>query len=344
MSEEDKWKRFRMDFVQEPVAVPHLVEVDEDHVDAVEMDGKYYIIDHMELEFRAKPHPDRYERIEDPPGWLDKFDDTIIPDDVLEPALDELEKPILDEDPDNDLPRYYDPPQIDDTVEYVEARKEEIRLAVEDEKPLHMVEPDRQTLSELESEDVQYFAIMSIDLVRSTSLSIGMGNDRFAKMIQIYMMETANLIHNFNGSILSTGGDGIIAYFPGPNVNGMHDNTIDCAVSHMLLLRDGINEVLQSAGFPELKCRIGINSGTPGIVSEGEEDYNLLGVCVNLASKIQQEADPGEILLGETTERNLHTRWRTNTSKVTEEKNWNIKIGGRVYDIYRYNYIETENN
>lgn len=342
MPEEDSKKRFRMDFIREPVARPYFVEVNEDHEDAVEVDGSHYIIDHVALEFRAKPHPERYERIEDPPGWFDKFDETIIPDAQVESMLDEIERPVLDDKSDEDLPRYYDPPEIDDTEEYVEARKEEIRLAVEDKKPLRMVEPDRQKLSEFEDAHPEHFAIMSVDLVSSTALSISMDSDRFAKMIQIYMMETANLIRNFNGYILSAEGDGILAYFPGPNVNGMHDNTIDCAVSHMYLLENGINEVLQSAGFPPLRCRIGINSGTPGVVREGEDDYNLLGLCVNLASKIQQEADPNEILLGEMTERVLHTRWRTNTVEVTENKNWDIEVDDQKYKIYRYEYAGPE--
>lgn len=333
---EDDLERFRMDFVQRPVVVPYIVEADEDDEEAVEVDGEYFRVSHMSLEFRLQPHPDRYDRIDDPPGWLDTFDNTIIPDDVLNPRVDELEEALQGEESD-DLPRYYDPPEIEDPVTYVRARKKEMELALSGEKPLRMVEPDRQNLGDLVDAHVKTFVIFNIDLVDSTALNIGIGNEMFAKIMQIYMTEATNLIHNFHGNILNIAGDGIVAYFPGPNVNGMHDNAIDCARCMKMLIEEGINEVFQSSGYPPVRFRIGINTGNPEIIPEGESNYNLLGNSVNISTAIQNTAETNEILLGQLTVQNLHTKWRKNTEKVTDDRDWDFEINGETYDIYSYN-------
>ena len=327
MSDEPNAKqRFRMDFIQEPVAIPVISE---------ESEGEELEIERVELGFRHRPHPERYERNEDPPGWIDKFENTLIPDEVLEDMLEEMGDP-LDEST-GDLPRYYDPPEIEDTAEYVEARREEIELVLSGDVPPQMVEPDRGDLSKLKTQDVTDFIIINIDLVSSTALMTHMEAARATKMIQVYLREVTHILHHFHASVLDIRGDGITAYFPGPNVTGMHDNAIDCAASIEYLMEDAINDILSKYGYPELQYRIGLDTGSPEIIPQGEENYNLLGIAVNLASKIQEKASPNEILLGAVTERNLHTRWRKNTEKVTDKKDWDYEIDGELYDIYRYN-------
>jgi class 3 adenylate cyclase len=314
-----------MDFVQVPVGVPILNENEDGELE----------IESIKLEFRYRPHPDRYERIEDPPGWMDTHDNTIIPDDVLEPAMEDVGADGVASMPD-DIPHYYDPPKIDDTSEYVEARREEMELVLSGDAPLKIVEPDDSLSTEHEA-GVTDFIIISIDLVRSTALMRHMEQERYLRMNQIYLNEVTTMLHHFHASILNIQGDGIIAYLPGPNVNGMHDNAIDCASSIGYLFEHGINDVLNEYGYPELKYRIGLDTGSPEIVPQGQEGYNLVGMAVNLATKIQESADSNEILLGEVTERNLHTRWRSNTEEVTDEKNWDYRVDDEVYGIYRFN-------
>jgi class 3 adenylate cyclase len=323
----DVKKRFRMDFIREPILVPTVSEDEEGDLK----------IEAMELQFRFRPHPDRYERTEDPPGWIDTYDNTIIPDHELEPAMGEAGTEGVSDMPD-DIPHYYDPPEIDDTAEYVQARKEDMELVLSGDGPIQMVEPD-DDLSEQQESGVTDFIIMSIDLVRSTALMTSMERDRYLKMNQTYLNEVTKMLHHFHASVLNIQGDGIIAYLPGPNVNGMHDNAIDCAVSIAYLFEHGINEVLVDYGYPELKYRIGLDTGSPEIVPQGQDGYDLMGIAVNLATKIQESAETNEILLGEVTERNLHTRWRSDTEQVTDERDWQHRIGGEIYDIYRYNML-----
>lgn len=321
----DAKQRFRMDFVREPVGVPILSENDDEELE----------IESIELQFRYRPHPDRYDRIENPPGWMDTYDNTVIPDDVLEPEMKDVGVEGVASMPD-DIPRYYDPPEIDDTSEYVEARREEMELVLSGDAPLKIVEPDNRLSTEHEA-GVTDFIIISIDLVRSTALMRHMERERYLRMIQIYLNEVTTMLHHFHASILNIQGDGIIAYLPGPNLNGMHDNAIDCASCMDYLFEHGINDVLDEYGYPDLKYRIGLDTGSPEIVPQGQEGYNLAGMAVNLATKIQESADSNEILLGEVTERNLHTRWRSNTEEVTDEKNWDYEVDDEVYGIYRFN-------
>ena len=58
--------------------------------------------------------------------------------------------------------------------------------------------------------------------------------------------------------------------------------------------RDGVEKL-------ELEVRIGIESGE--IVSDEEETTFATGLAINAAARLQQAAEPGEILLGPNVER-----------------------------------------
>lgn len=325
--DQDARDRHRMDFTGKLFT---FTKVNRDDERNLEIEG-------IELGVLYRPHPDRYDRIDNPPGWLDKFDKSIIPDSELAEWEADVDEDVPYYHLPTDIPRYSDPHEVGNIEEYIDARKEEIEKVLSGEVPVRLVEPDRAELARLRQEGVTDFIIISIDIVDSTALMTYMDRDRYLKMMHVYQKEITRLMQRFHASVLSVSGDGIIAFLPGPNVSGMHDNAIDCASSIRYLMANAVNEMLGSYGYPRLRYRIGLDTGSPEIVRQGEEGHNLIGSAVSLAKKIQEAADPGEILLGDVTERNLHTRWRQNTELVTDEKDWEYEIGGELYDIYRYN-------
>lgn len=99
-------------------------------------------------------------------------------------------------------------------------------------------------------------------------------------------------------------GDAIMAFFGAPNPDPGHaQHAVEAAVAMQEVLKTLNAE--RPEGFPELRMRIGINSGEAfagDIGSEKRMDYTVMGATVNLASRLESSvAKPGMIVVGPAT-------------------------------------------
>lgn len=288
----------------------------------------------VEAQFVVTPDPDRYERIggEGKKGWFDKYEGWFIPDSVVTDLLRQAK----------DMPTNYTPTQVGNIYEYVADRKATIQQFLDDDlEENDAIEPADDHLPELAAENRNQFVVLSIDLVDSTKLSGDLEVQEFRTLTQLFQREISILIDQFHGHILGYRGDGLIAYFPEPDYIGMHDNAIDCATCLRIFIQEGINDVLTDNGYPALEFRIGLDSGVLDIapVAPGVDDnMELIGHTINLASKIQSVAKPSEIYMGEATEKRLHGMWRRHTELVEEVEDWDYKkYGNDTYPLYQIN-------
>ncbi|QRV17445.1 adenylate/guanylate cyclase domain-containing protein (plasmid) [Haloterrigena salifodinae] len=312
----------RMDFVMQPVGR--------------RKEGDYVV---FEMEF--VPDPDRYERIEkdDFQGYFDRLDGVYYSDSMVEDLLEQMDgEPFL-----------ASPPEIEDTAEYVEQRREEIERFLEDggsneDEDIEWQDVSQDFLEELAEENDSRFVILCIDLVDSTRLREDLTREEWRDIIQVFFREMSLIVEKFRGYVLDFQGDRVVAYFPDPNFVGMHDNALDCASSMKMLIQDGINPVFESHGLPPIHFRIGMDSGEADIVPIGapgvKEELGLFGETINLASKIEEEAESDGIYLGEETERNLHTHWRSHVEEVDLDDWEHKKHGGQKYTVYRFEISE----
>src|SRR5438045_6749091 len=112
-------------------------------------------------------------------------------------------------------------------------------------------------------------------------------------------------IRAFNGLIEKYIGDAVVAVF------GAVDNEIDHparaqrAALAILGARDRENERIAESTGRNLALRIGINSGlaVAGAVGDKESEFGVLGDAVNVAARLEQAAEPGEVLVGDATYR-----------------------------------------
>jgi len=76
------------------------------------------------------------------------------------------------------------------------------------------------------------------------------------------------------------------------------------------------------------------------IGSQGTKQHkDIIGAVVNLAAKIQSLGNPGDILLGDTTVRNLHTMWREICEEIKTGHNWRYKDkNGKPYKVYKIKF------
>lgn len=140
-----------------------------------------------------------------------------------------------------------------------------------------------------------------------TSLSDEIPLEQLTAILNQYLNEMTRIALKYGGTIDKFMGDGIMIFFGDPVSQGTREDAVACVSMaiemqkqmHVLRQRwkdQGVNSALE--------IRIGINSGVCTVGNFGADsrmDYTILGREVNLASRLEQAATPGNILISEAT-------------------------------------------
>jgi class 3 adenylate cyclase/tetratricopeptide (TPR) repeat protein len=130
--------------------------------------------------------------------------------------------------------------------------------------------------------------------------AVALVSDLLAAMVDVLL--------KYEGHVDRFLGDGLLAVFGAPHA---HENDPERAILAAL-------EIREAAGELGLQVTVGINTGEVyfgGIGSERHREVTVMGSVVNLASRLQAKAEPGQILVGEATHR--HTRRTFEFSPLT---------------------------
>lgn len=145
------------------------------------------------------------------------------------------------------------------------------------------------------------------DIVGFSSLSEQMEAEAFTDLINQYLTDMSRIALKYGGTIDKFIGDGIMIFFGDPKSKGTKRDALACVSMaiemrrHMLKLRKQWAEHGMTA---PLQIRMGINTGYCTVGNFGTEsrmDYTIIGKEVNLASRLESEATPGEILVSHET-------------------------------------------
>lgn len=145
------------------------------------------------------------------------------------------------------------------------------------------------------------------DIVQFTDLSDTLEPERLASVINSYLSEMTNVALECGGTIDKFIGDAILVFFGDPESDGDMEDALKC-VEMAVRMRERVQE-LQSfwrkKGVTQgLKVRMGIATGYCTVGNFGSDqrlDYTVLGSPVNLAARLQGEADPNTIVIDENT-------------------------------------------
>jgi class 3 adenylate cyclase len=125
--------------------------------------------------------------------------------------------------------------------------------------------------------------ILFTDLVGHTEMMRRLGDERGREVLREHERITRELLKEFGGAEVKTMGDGFMASFASVT------KAMDCAIA----LQRAFDQ--HSASMPEpLHVRVGLNAGEPI-----EEDGDLFGSTVIMASRVAAKAGAGEILIPE---------------------------------------------
>jgi len=148
--------------------------------------------------------------------------------------------------------------------------------------------------------------IVFVDVAESTQLGSRLDPEHLRRMMVRYFETVAEALRRHGGSVEKFVGDAVMAVFGVPAV---HEDDALRAVRAAVDARDAIaelNEELERENGPRIEIRTGINTGEvfAGEGTEGMGTHTLVsGDAVNVAARLQQTADRGEILIGDATRR-----------------------------------------
>ena len=147
---------------------------------------------------------------------------------------------------------------------------------------------------------VKLVTVMFCDLCNFTGISDELGPYAIAKILNQFLAKMTEVIFNQGGTIDKFIGDGIMILFGAPISILPEDQVIkakDCAIDMMSALRSLQSHWVESYGV-HLQMRIGIHQG-PAIVGNfggnKRADYTAIGPTVNMASRLESVANPGEV-------------------------------------------------
>ena len=148
-------------------------------------------------------------------------------------------------------------------------------------------------------EERKFVTILFADVIGSTRLAARLDPERYRGVMRAFATAAEDVVASLRGRTEKFIGDAVMAVFGIPKVN--EDDALR-AVRAAVWIRDRAERLAKELSLDEpLRLRIGLNSG-PVAAGSGDGDQLLVsGAPVNLAARLQQAAEPGEILAGETT-------------------------------------------
>lgn len=148
-------------------------------------------------------------------------------------------------------------------------------------------------------EERKVVTVIFVDLVGSTNLSARIDPERFREVLAAFYQTVTEELESLRGRAYNFAGDAVVGVFGIPTA---HDDDALRAIRAGLALAARVPRIGESMGLPSpLLCRVGVNTGQVAIGSESAERGLLFGAVVNLAARLQQHAEPGSVLVGETT-------------------------------------------
>jgi adenylate cyclase len=158
----------------------------------------------------------------------------------------------------------------------------------------------------------QVATILFSDIRGFTALSEVLAPETLIMLLNRYFSATTPIVFQHQGWLDKFMGDGMMALFGVPHQEeSAAVNAVSAAVDIQRRLLT-FNEELRSAGLPQIATGIGINTGkvTVGYIgSERRADYSAVGDAVNLAARLEKQAEAGQIIISEDTLEALHNRF-----------------------------------
>ena len=149
--------------------------------------------------------------------------------------------------------------------------------------------------------------VLFCDVTGSTSLGESTDPEALRDLLARYFERMSAIVESHGGTVEKFIGDAVMAVFGVPVA---HEDDALRAVRAAAEMRDALPEL-------GIRARIGVNTGE---VVTGTEERLATGDAVNVAARLEQAADPGEVLLGAETMRLVESAVETEPVEPLELK------------------------
>jgi adenylate cyclase len=150
----------------------------------------------------------------------------------------------------------------------------------------------------------QKITVLFADIRGFTGISEHEKPERIVQLLNLYFTEMTDIIFEHGGTLDKYIGDEMMALFGAPHTTPDDaKNALNAAVAMQRRLKE-INQKLLAEGFLEIGVGIGLHTGeaTVGYIgSDKRSEYTAIGDTVNLASRVQNQAATGKIIISEAT-------------------------------------------
>lgn len=178
-------------------------------------------------------------------------------------------------------------------------------------------------------------SIFFSDIKDFSELAEEMEAEALNELLNHYLTEMSKIVTQYGGTIDKFMGDAIMVLFGDSNSQGVKADCIRCvsmAVAMKKKMRSLQLEWFNQGIKKPLQIRMGINTGFCTVGTFGTSshlDYTVLGTQVNLASRLESAAEPGEILIS-------HETWSLCKDTVMCRDKGEIQVKGFAQPVKVY--------
>jgi adenylate cyclase len=149
----------------------------------------------------------------------------------------------------------------------------------------------------------RWVAVMMSDVRGFTALCDGLSPEQTISIINRYLSGLIEVIRKHHGIIVDFLGDAVLVFFDSSElpIAEAARKAVCCALD-LRQATDDFNQTMREEGLPALETAFGLNAGevvVGNIGSQTRTKYGIVGGPVNLTSRIQAQAEGGEILVSQ---------------------------------------------
>jgi class 3 adenylate cyclase len=193
-------------------------------------------------------------------------------------------------------------------------------------------------------------AVLFLDICGFSRIANGDDNeqDRVLKLLNLFMAEMLHVVKSHEGIFEKNTGDGLMAYFGEAPQAECTQRAVDAAVTMHCYNDQVISPRLKNLGLPEVKFRVGIETGSVTLANVGVRgDHHSLvavGNTPNIACKLMKLIPAGGIVLGDFARSLLSEGWKRETAFIGPLPDYFFTGTQTPYSAWELKYRAPSNN
>jgi adenylate cyclase len=188
-------------------------------------------------------------------------------------------------------------------------------------------------------------AVLFTDISGFSARPSGSANEQqfLLNVLNLYFSEMIRVCEEYGGTVEKNTGDGLMAYFEdnsGDPPESACKRAVAAALTMLYVTQTAINPVLTTSNAKPIEFRVGIDYGPITIAQIGAArrfgGLVAIGASANIASKMLNEAGPGDVFIGEDVHKRLPEPWKQYSQLAKFETGWVYMPSGAYYSFYKY--------